>query len=114
MSLNPALRSLTSTLPSVGVAVGSLVAVVASFSLPVWPWLGSLVSAAVLLWLRYHVEEMEKDKQRAHEASKWQHEAQEREKERQHEEKKWKQEKEVARINAPARTITSSSVMAVA
>lgn len=125
MSLTPALRSITSTLPSIGLTVGSLVALVASFSLSGWSWLGSLVSAGVLLWLRYHLEGREKDKQRQHEASehekdrqqeaqKWQQEAQEREKDREHEVKKWKHDKEVARINAPASTSSTSSVMAVA
>ena len=129
MSLTPALRSFTSRLPNIGVGLGSLVA---SFMLPFWPWLGSLVSAIALLWLRYHMEGIEKDKQRQHEASehekdrqrdasklgheekKWQYDAQEREKEREHEVKKWKHDKEAARINALARTTSSTSVMAVA
>ena len=107
MTFPAALGSVTSTLPKVVVGVGSLVALVASFSVSFLTGLGSLISAGALLWLRYHMEGVEKDKQRQHEAS-------EREKDRKHEGKKWKHDEVVARINAQDRTTTTSSVMAVA
>lgn len=116
MTFPAALGFVTSTLPKVVVGVGSLVALVASLSVSFLTGLGSLIMAGALLWLRYHMEGKEKDKQRQHEASKWKYDAIQREKNRQHEaseaDKNRKKEIKLALIAAQDRT--SSSVMAVA
>ena len=118
MSLTTVLASVSSNPPNRWAVVGSVLALAATCSVSFWTGLGTLACSVVLLLLNGYKDERQLAMKLASDekqlAMKHEHEASQRENDRQHEGKKWKHEKALALINAPARTTTGSSVMAVA